>query len=95
MKPFYGCLMSTKNSPLLPMFRCAATQLIENGQYVRIDIKWKDSNIPGEGAAETMILTAGQTYLVFAFHFFFLGTSLIFQVANVATISIRIMESQY
>ena len=34
MKPFYGCLMSTKNSPLLPMFRRAATQLIENGQCV-------------------------------------------------------------
>ena len=77
MKPFYGCLMFTKNSPLLPMFRRAATQLTESGQYDRIDVKWKGSKIPEEAAAETMILTAGQTYLVFAFYLFFLGTTLI------------------
>ena len=76
-KSVYKSLMFTKNSPLLPMFRRASFQLIESGQYSRIDLKWKGSKIPEEGAAETMILTAGQAFLVFAFLLFFLGTSLI------------------
>ena len=76
-KSIYKSLMFTKNSPLLPMFRRAVTQLIESGQYSRIDLKWKGYKIPEEGAAETMILTAGQAFLVFAFLLFFFGTSLI------------------
>ena len=76
-KPIYKSLMFTKNSPLLPMFRQAITQMIESGQYSRVDLKWKGAKIPQEGAAETMILSAGQIFLVFAFLLFFCGTSLI------------------
>ena len=76
-KPFYGCFLFTKNSPLLPMFRHASTQLIESGQYLRIDSKWKGSKIPEAGAVEKLILTVGQTFLVFVFFLFFLGITLI------------------
>ena len=76
-KPYYGCFIFTKNSPLLPMFRRAATQLIESGQYLRIDSKWKGSKIPEAGAVEKLILTVGQTFLVFVFFLFSWGTSLI------------------
>ena len=76
-KPTYYNLLLTKNSPLLPLFKQAAIQTIESGQTSRIDAIWKGSEIKLEGAADKIVLSSGQTFLLFIFLLTMLGISLI------------------
>ena len=67
----------TKNSPLTPIFRLAVAKTFERGQYDRLSLNWQGKKIPGTGAVEIMILTAGQVFLIFGVLLFLLSTSLI------------------
>ena len=51
----------TKNSPLVPLFKQAALQMLENGEFRRVQLKWKGPDIISEeGADELEILSIGQ-----------------------------------
>ena len=76
-KPSYYNLLLTKNSPLGPLFKQAAIETIESGQTSRIDAIWKGAPIKLEGAADKIVLSSGQTFLLFTFLLSMLGVSLI------------------
>ena len=72
----YWGLLFTRNSPLLPMFRKATPKTFENGIYKKSSIKWLGGEIKSQAAAETMVLSMGQTYIAFIFMVLFLFISL-------------------
>ena len=69
----------TKNSPLVPLFRLAAMEMLENGEFRRVQSKWHGADITssGEIADELEILSIGQLVLPFAIFGIFLVISFI------------------
>ena len=73
-------MLLTKNSPLVPLFKQASIETIESGQTSRIDAIWKGAEIKFEGGADKIVLSSGQTFLLFIFLLTMLGVSLVFLV---------------
>ena len=62
----YRSLLFYQNSPVLPMFNQGAQYLREKGIIHQLHMKWIGSdNTQGESEAEIMVLTGGQTVLLF------------------------------
>ena len=58
-------LIFTKNSPLKPIFQKALAKTFERGQHERLVLEWEGRNVPSRQGSETMILSAGQVFLIF------------------------------
>ena len=76
-KPSYYNMLLTKNSPLVPLFKQASIETIESGQTSRIDAIWKGAEIKFEGGADKIVLSSGQTFLLFVFLLTMLGVSIV------------------
>ena len=76
-KPSYYNMLLTKNSPLVPLFKQASIETIESGQTSRIDAIWKGAEIKFEGGADKIVLSSGQTFLLFIFLLTMFGVSLV------------------
>ena len=57
----------TKNSPLVPIFKKAATNAFGKGYYTKIVAKWMGGKIKSQRQTETMVLSIGQMFLSFIF----------------------------
>ena len=67
-KSSYYNLIFTKNSPLLPMFKKAATESFETGQYDRISLKWQGDEISSfDDNDKDLVLSSGQVFMNFIF----------------------------
>ena len=71
---YWGLLVS-RNSPLIPMFKQAASKTLENGVYKKISFEWQGDQINTQAAVDTMVLSIGQMFIAFVFMavFFFLS----------------------
>ena len=65
-KSSYYNLIFTENSPLLPMFKKAATESFETGQYDRISLKWQGDEIRSIDNRDR-VLSSGQVFMNFIF----------------------------
>ena len=75
----YRNLLFYKNSPVLPMFNQAGQYMREKGIIDQLHLKWIGAGNKNEGASmsETMVLSGGQTVLLFSLLVCLLGTSLL------------------
>ncbi len=73
----YNCLIFTKNSPLVPIFKRASANFFERGQYERLALLWYGQNIPKKQShiLDTLVLSYGQVFLIFAILMASLGAS--------------------
>ena len=68
----------TKNSPLVPLFKQAAMKMFENGEFRRVQLKWKGPDTVSKGTTDEIeILSIGQLFLPFAIFVLFLVLSII------------------
>ena len=65
-KSSYYNLIFTENSPLLPMFKKAATESFETGQYDRISLKWQGDEIRSNDDRDR-VLSSGQVFMNFIY----------------------------
>ena len=72
----YWGLLFTMNSPLIPIFRKATPKTFEYGILKRSMAKWLGGEIKSQVAADTMVLSMGQTFIAFIFMVLFLFISL-------------------
>ena len=64
-RPKYFALEVSKNSPLTPISLIGVLKIFERGTYDRLSVMWQGPPITYSGEVELMVLTAGQTFLVF------------------------------
>ena len=68
----------TKNSPLVPLFKQAVMKILENGEFRRVQLKWKGSDVVSrERTDELEVLSIGQLVLPFMIFGLFLLISII------------------
>ena len=72
----YWGMLFTMNSPLIPMFRKATPKTFEYGILKRSMAKWLGGEIKSQVAADTMVLSMGQTFIAFIFIVLFVFLSL-------------------
>ena len=74
----YRSLLFYQNSPVLPMFNQGGQYLREKGIIHQLHLKWIGSNnLQGGSEAEIMVLTGGQTVLLFVLLIGILAISLV------------------
>ena len=68
--------MFTKNSPLVPLFSKATTKTFETGQYDRISMQWRGSDVVQESKSWT-VLSHGQVAFNYMLLMCMIGYSLV------------------
>ena len=72
----YYNLIFTKNSPLVPLFSKATTKTFETGQYDRISMQWRGSDVVQESKSWT-VLSHGQVAFNYMLLMCMIGYSLV------------------
>ena len=72
----YYNIIFTENSPLVPLFTKASTKTFETGQYDRISMQWRGSDVAQEAKSWT-VLSHGQVAFNFMVLMSLIGYSLV------------------
>ena len=78
----YRSLLFYKNSPVLPMFNQGGQYLREKGIIDQLHLKWIGAGNENEDLMEIMVLTGGQTVMIFVLMTCFLGLSVVTFIAE-------------